>query len=424
MTEGVRTTPQPPWYYGYQNKLKPQDSDPVLCASRYGFRGAKEIAQYLTHPKSEPEATATENTPLFLNTNKIDDEWVPPIQNKPLTNGYAITMPGLWPENTLYPTGSKPNNEIPTSPLYKRETTVGNYSRRPYTSPDVMTKTLGRRTDRTTKILRKSAHMESQNKLESLQRAEQTNFRLSWNDKLQQSANSTLRATMKHEPPPYMAHTLSDPSDRLRYADSTAIITNSTSAEEIVFRQYMEKCREVKPFEMKWNTVISNFRVVKNRLLREQTTKDAIFIISKNLKNEANKHGQRDVIARKQFISAMNKTSYFEHLPMKQMSLLFSMFDFKKKGFICYADLICAFYIFDSPRKYIDNIIELIMELWRLYLRYGNDNPPLETAEKVLTTCCGNSQEEKLILNVFKEKFRPVLYRLAVRCEEEKEIRL
>lgn len=421
MTEGVRTTPQPPWYYGYQNKLKPQDSDPVMSSSRYGFRGAKEIAQFMQSPKAPPEKTATEHTPKFLNTNHIDDEWVPPMQSKPHTNGFALTMPGMWPENAAYPTGTLPNNEIPTSPVYKRETTVGNYNIRPYTSPDTMVRTLGHPVDKSTKILRKSAKLESRGQLESLQRAETVNFRHTWNQKLEKTANATLRASMKHETPPYLAHTLSDPSDRLRYSDSTAIITNSTSAEELVFKQYMEKCQEVKPYEMKWNTVIANFRILKSRLQRDQNVKDAIDFISKKLKSEANRHGQKDALMRKPFIMAMQKTPYFEHLPMKQISLLFSMFDTKKKSIICYADLICAFMIFDSPRQYTDNALDLILELWRICQQFGDDNPPMEYAQKVLTTCCGSREEEKLINKIFKEKFRPVLYRLSVRCEEDKD---
>lgn len=424
MTEGVRTTPQPPWYYGYQNKLKPQDSNPVMSASRYGFRGAKDIAQYMTDRKAPSEATATEHTPKFLNTNTIDNEWVPPIQNKPHTNGFALTMPGMWPENAQYPTGTLPNNEVPTSPVYKRETTVGNFNIRPYTSPDVMVRTLGRSTDVNTKTLRKSAHLESRNQLESLQRAEQTDFRRTWAKQLDKTANATLRASMKHETPPYMAHTLSDPSDRLRYSDSTAIITNSTSAEELIFKQYMEKCKEVKPYDTKWSTVIANFRIIKSRLLRDQTTKVGIEIIAKKLKAEANIHGQKDALTRKHFITAMLKISYFEHLAMKQISLLFSMFDPKKKSVICYADLICALFIFDSPRRYTDSIMELITELWGIYLQYGNNDPPMETAEKVLTTCCGSGEEEKVIQKLLKEKFRPALYRLSVRCQEDKAAQL
>ena len=419
MTEGVRTTPQPPWYYGYQNSLKPQDSDPVLCSARYGFRGARDIGQFLTNRNGRPEMTATEYTPQFLNTNAIDDEWGPPIQNEPLVNGYALTSPGLWPENAEYPTGFVDNNEIPTSPLYKRETTLGHAHSRPYTSPDTMVKTMGRRTDPHIKELRKSAHLESRQQLESLQRSATINFQHTWNEKLNKTANATLRATMKKETPPYVAHTLSDPADHLRYADSTAIITNSTSAEELVFKQYMEKCKAVKPYDMKWNQVIANFRIIKTRLLRDQSTKDAIDIMAKNLQREAYMHGQKDALMRVHFIAAMGKTSYFEHLPMKQMSLLFSMFDPKKKSIIQYADLICAFKIFDNPRHFSENIIELIKELWRVYEKHGNNDPPIEYAEKVLTTCCGSREEERFVNKLFKEKFRPVLYRLSLRNEED-----
>ena len=60
MKEGLVIVPggQPPWYFGYQNKTLPPDSNfATMAASRYGFQGAKHIRQRHTEPYERPSNT-------------------------------------------------------------------------------------------------------------------------------------------------------------------------------------------------------------------------------------------------------------------------------------------------------------------------------------------------------------------------------
>mmetsp|Transcript_21521 Transcript_21521/g.31264 ORF Transcript_21521/g.31264 Transcript_21521/m.31264 type:complete len:668 (-) Transcript_21521:206-2209(-) len=412
MTEGIRFHPQPPWYYGYQNKTKPTDTSPVMSAARYGYRGSRDIAQYHTEPVVSAEYTKNEHTPDFLAcTQAVDDEWAPPIHGSPLNKGYALTSPKLWPENTEYVTGYR-KGSAPSSPLYVRETTVA-ATQRPYTSPSVAKVKLN--TTAEFSLLRQNSKLESRGLLESRPMTQQSLFSSTWKDKLSKNANATLRQTMRKEPPPYEAHTLMDPTDTMRYSGGTAMIVHSSSSEELKFKMHMEMYRTTIPFELRWRQVISLFRTMKSRLKRDQSTDQVILEFAETLRKEAFSHGQKAALLRAQFIKAMSSTEIFEHLLPKQMSLLFSVFDPLKKSIILFVDVIAAFTVLDHPQKYRDDNTALIIDLWRLYDYYGDDMQPVVVAESVLTTCCGSDEDHKEIKRLFKDVFRPALYRLAIK---------
>lgn len=411
MTEGIRYHPQPPWYYGYQNKTKPTDSNIVSSAARYGYRGSRDIQQFHTDPRLPPTETLTEYTPAFLiPSENVTDEWVPPIRSAPLTNGYALTSPKLWPENAEYANGYREG--VPTSPVYIRETTAGSHIR-PYTSPSVQKIKEQKMID--TNTLRESSRLESRGLLESRPRSQQSLFVSTWNEKLTKNATGTLRQTMRRQVPPYEAHTLMDPTDEMRYAGGTAMIVHSSSAEELKFKMHMEMYRTNIPFELRWKQVVSLFRILRSRLKREQTSEQAILDFAETLRKEAFSHGQKAALLRAHFIKAMSATEVFEHLLPKQMSLLFSVFDPLKKSMILFVDVIAAFCVLDTPQKYKDDEISLLLDLWKLYDYYGDDQQPSVVVEAVLCTCCGSTEDHKEIQRLFKETLRPALYRLAIK---------
>lgn len=415
MTEGIRFHPQPPWYYGYQNKTEPTDSSIVLSSNRYGYRGARDIQQFHTAPYLPPEQTKTTYTPSFLGQTPISNEWVPPIQAKPLTQGYALTSPKLWPENTVFANGYEHKDPRPTSPLYIRETTIGS-SIRPFTSPSV-TK-IKEEIQSETNLLRENSKLESEGILESRPMSQQSLLRRTWNEKLEKTANATLRQTMKTEVPPYEAHTLMDPTDTMRYSGGTAMIVHSSSAEELRFKLHMEMYRTNIPYDLRWKQVISLFRVLRSRLRREQTIDQAIIEFAEILRKEALSHGQKGSLLRHHFIRAMSTTELFEHLNPKQMSLLFSVFDPFKKSTVSFIHVIAAFTALNQTPKQRENQTALLMELWRLFEIYGEEQQPMDRVEAVLCTCCGSNDDQNQILRLIKEVLRPILYKIAVKSNQ------
>jgi uncharacterized membrane protein YgcG len=430
MTEGIKFHPQPPWYYGYQNKTEPTDSCIVMSANRYGYRGARDIQQYHTAPYLPPDQTKNQNTPNFLGKNEVSNEWVPPIQAKPLTAGYALTTPKLWPENTVFANGYEHKDPSPTSPLYIRETTVGS-SVRPFTSPSVLK--IRDEILAESMVLCENSKLESEGVIESRPLSQQSFLKKTWNEKLQQHANATLRQTMKREVPPYEAHTLMDPTDTMRYSGSTAMIVHSSSAEELRFKLHMEMYRTNIPYDLRWKQVINLYRVLRSRLRREQTVEQAIIEFAEVLRREAMSHGQKASLLRHHFIRAMSTTELFEHLNPKQMSLLFSVFDPFKKSTICFIQIVAAFTVLNQSHRYRSsssgggggdgngngsNQIALLLDLWRLYEIYGEEQQPMDRTESVLCSCCGSAEDQKEILRLIKDVLRPILYKIAVKSKQ------
>lgn len=132
MLEGLHTIAQPPWYFGNTNKTTPADTNMLIAAARYGFRGSKNIQQYNTNPYEVPSKTRTEYTPKFLDNGDYINEWVPPIVAAAAQSVNGIETPKTWPENTEYVHGY-PLKKLPKSWRYKRETTV-DLAERPKTS--------------------------------------------------------------------------------------------------------------------------------------------------------------------------------------------------------------------------------------------------------------------------------------------------
>lgn len=427
MTEGIRFHPQPPWYYGYQNKTEPTDSCIVLSANRYGYRGAKDIQQYHTAPYLPPQQTANEHTPAFLTKNNndipdISNEWVPTIQAKPLTAGYALTTPKLWPENATYANGYEYKDTVPKSPLYIRETTVGS-TIRPYTSPSLLK--IQDEIQAESMVLCENSKLESEGVIESRPRSQQTLLKKTWSEKLNLYANATLKQTMKREVPPYEAHTLMNQTDKIKYSGSTAMIVHSSSAEELKYQLYTELYHTNIPYEQRWKHVITLFRILRGRLRRDQTIQQAILEFAEVLRKEALLHGNKSILLRSHFIHAILTTELFEHLNPKQISLLFSVYDPYKKSMVSFVHIVAAFTVLNHTFKSRDShaatqhILTLLTDLWRLYEIYGDEQQPMERVECIFTTCCGSIQDYQAMMKLIKENFRPKLYNLAIKKSQD-----
>lgn len=417
MTDGIRFIAQPPWYFGSQNKTKPADGSYVTAAARYGFRGSREIQQFHTRPTSPATVTRNIHTPKFLKVEDVPDEWAPPIQASPLNRGHALTSPKLWPENTEFVTGY-PHKKNPHSVFYQRETTTG-LEERPSTSPGVMN--LMKKTTAEFSVLTSSANLESRHLLASRPQTAISNFDSTWRERVESNANPVLRATMSRTITPYEPHTLMDRNDQMKYSGTTAMIVHASSAEEIKYKLQYDSLQTSIPFTLRWKQVLIMFRALKSRLKREQTMQQAILDLGDSLRNEAFKVGQKAVLIRSQFLHAMSKSSYFEHLPTKQISLLFSVFDPLKKTVVRYVDMLCTFSVLDLP-TIMPNPIDIIVHLWRLFEMYGDDQQPIHVAESVLTTCCASEAEHKKMMRLVVSTMKPVLYRLAVQTDASSHI--
>jgi hypothetical protein len=191
------------------------------------------------------------------------------------------------------------------------------------------------------------------------------------------------------------------------------------SAEGVKFKMHMENSSVGIPFDLRWKTVITTYKTIRSRLTRDQTTDQVISIFAEALRIESYAHGQKAALLRMQFIKVMGGIFAFEHLSTKQHSLLFSVFDPLKKSFVIYANIICALVVLDQPMKYKDNICKLIIELWRVYEKYGDDQQSVDIAEAILLSCSGTDSEYNQIKKLFKTEVRPVLYNLAVSRKED-----
>jgi hypothetical protein len=74
--------------------------------------------------------------------------------------------------------------------------------------------------------------------------------------------------------------------------------------------------------------------------------------------------------------------------------------------------------VLNQSPKYRDNQTAVLMDLWRFYEIYGEEQQPMDRAECVLCTCCGSAEDQKEILRLIKEVLRPVLYKIAVKSNQ------
>ena len=137
----------------------------------------------------------------------------------------------------------------------------------------------------------------------------------------------------------------------------------------------MERTQSTVPYSLRWRQVNHQLRNLKQRLKRDETVYDGIHTIGLMLRKEAIAHGQSTILQRVDFLNAITKIMYFEHIPITQLSLFFSVFDPMKKNFVRFADILTCFAILDRPS---DTAIEKAATVWMLNEEYGNDMAPLE----------------------------------------------
>jgi hypothetical protein len=410
MLEGLKALPQPPWYIGYNNRVMPPDVNPMTAASRYGFRGAKNIDQYNTKPYEPPSRTQTDHTPKFLQNNEeYVNEYVPPILATKFNTMNGMETPKLWPENTEYVEGFR-KKKLPTLWKYKRETTV-DLPERPK-SPKLLSM-LHSKTLEQSKLLTDYAKMESVNSHQSLPAVEKLKFETNWNDIVTADANKVLKQTMKRIHSPYEPHTLLDPSDTLRYTSSTSLIVHTKSTDELKFRLRMEKTKSKvhTPFALKWQHVIGHFDNINHQLKKHQTMSDAVQKIAQMLKQVAVKNGSETSLKRIEFIQACSLIHYFEGVSEKQLSQLFSIFDPMKKNSMRFVEFILLLTILDRPEM---EPIPKLQNLWTIAHQYGSDRNIFDIAFDVLSSCAGSIEDLNEIEKKFKEEFRPKCYEFAI----------
>ena len=410
MKDGLVIVPggQPPWYFGNNNKTKPSDSNfATMAASRYGFKGAQAIRQRHVEPYERPSNTRNENTPHFLTGgDDVVDEWVPPIVHTKFNTVNGMESPKLWPENTEYPTGY-PKKRVPTSSRYRRETTSVS-EERPVSSQS-LTNILNRSAEKT--MLADYTRMEMDRTYLSLPMTAQAQFAANWAERLERDANSTLRATMKKETPAYEAHTLSDPTDVMRYSGTTAMIVNSQSSEEVKFRSRLERSKETIPYELRWKKVIALFRVIRMKLHRDATLDSVITELAKNMRAEASRLGASTILRRVDFVQVMANLPAFEGMDQTLFSAVYGVFDPLKKNIVRFVELIKSLALLDDFEATTE---EKLAKLWDLNMEYGQDMSSFDIAQTCLCNVCASDADAAEIKNLFKTQFKPACYRISI----------
>lgn len=402
---------QPPWYVGYTNKTHPPDSSIIYAASRYGFRGSRNIRQYNTEPFRSPERTQTPYTPKFLDCTYKIDEWVPPIRGHRFESAGGSTSPKLWPENAEYANGV-PLKRLPTSVSYNRETTVGNEGTREI--PSSLAEFVERSID-VDRTLNDFAKMESANTFLSPPMTAQLKFETMWNDRVNKSASQQLRATLKTDYPPWSPAKLTDASDSLKYSGNTAMIVHTQSTEELQFRLRLERSKCFTPYEKRWKQVIETFQDVKTYLTAKKDTTMAVGIIqiADHLREVATAAGMPTQLKRVDFVRCFERDQYASCLEKQEASILFSTFDPHRKNVARYVELIACYTLLDCPGH---TGLEKLSTLWEVYDRYGDDTPPLDNALAVLCSACSGDSDRLAVEKLFKELFRPACYKRSLRA--------
>lgn len=400
--DGLLVVPggQPPWYYGNNNKTKPPDGNyATMAASRYGFRGSKDIRQRHTEPFERPSNTKTEHTPKFLQGDYVADEWVPPIRESPK----------LWPENTEFTTGY-PLKRAPSSYRYKRETTV-DQEQRPQSSQQV-TNIMERTFER--ELLLEYGKKEARRTFNSKPMHDRETFENNWSTRVERDANSTLHTTLTREVPPGREPlTLSDPTDVMQYSGTSAFIVHSKSNEEMIFRIRMEKGIDNIPYEVRWKHVHAHLKRIKVLVGKRNPDWQASFMedLSRELRAAAFKAGTPTALGRVDFIKALSGVAAFNDCETKQLSIFYSVFDPVKRNVVQYVELLCSFAVLLNEKD--DNRTKL-GTLWDLLETFGNDRSQFEKAKAALTSVCASDAERHQMDELFKAYFRPLCYRLAI----------
>lgn len=410
--EGLLVVPggQPPWYYGNNNKTKPPDGNyATMAASRYGFRGSKDIRQRHTEPFERPGNTKTEHTPKFLQGDYVADEWVPPIRAAVHNSLNGYESPKLWPENTEFATGY-PLKRAPSSYRYKRETTI-DQEQRPQSSQQV-TNIMERTFER--ELLREYGKKESQRTFNSKPMHDRETFENNWKTRVKRDANSTLHTTMTREVPPGREPlTLSDPTDVMQYSGTSAFIVHSKSNEEMIFRIRMEKGIDNIPYQVRWKHVNAHLKRIKVLVGKRNPDWQTSFMedLGRELRSAAIKAGTPTALGRVDFIKALSGVAAFNDCETKQLSILYSVFDPVKRNVVQFVDLLCSFAVLLNEKD--DNRTKL-GTLWDLLDTFGNDRSQFEKANSALASVCASDAERHQMDELFKGYFRPLCYRLAI----------
>ena len=158
----------PAWFFGRDNTVT-LSTTPFAVASRFGFRGAlnmakrssaraqhvplklienperinieRDLAQQVSERSGGGGEEDKKLTPSHL-PRSAQDEWGPSLRNLPATTGYNHNTPKMWPEAAEFPTGikfKKENEKV----WYNRESTLG-HTRPQSALPERLSRTLQR----------------------------------------------------------------------------------------------------------------------------------------------------------------------------------------------------------------------------------------------------------------------------------------
>lgn len=383
----------------------------MVAASRYGYRGSKQLLQYFTQPYEIPAKTVNEHTPKFLQA-EVDfrNEYVPNIYAATVNSINGMETPKLWPDNAEYVNGYRKKKMPLDNWKYKRQTTVVD-AERPQSSTSLTTVLDKIKEDKN--VLSDYARMESERTLMSFPMTMQAKFDVNWKKRLETESSSSLRRSMNETKAAYNPQTLMDPSDSLKYSGSTAMIIHSQTTEELKFRLRMERSKSklMSPYQLKWQHIITQYDNISTKLKRNQTMTDAIKKIADTLREIALKSGSETSLRRLDFVKACSRITYFEDIASKHISQTFSIFDPLKKDCMRFVELILHLVVLDKPEYHASEKISL---LWQYANEYGLDRGLFDIAFDVLTCCAGSLSDLAAIESAFKEEFRPRCYEFAV----------
>jgi len=403
---------QPPWYVGNLNKVNPPDNSIITSASRYGFRGSKNIRQYQIQPYMSPIRTKTEHTPKFLNTDPLIDEWVPPLSGSPLNKGYQLTTPKLWPENSEFVTGY-PKKTHPTSSVYNKETTVA-VDTRPSTTKSM--DQIQYMFEDEESILQGNSNMEMTRCMLSRPMSEQMIFRSQWDEHLSKTMNASLMSMTGqiHSPSKLKSKpVLMDSTDTLRYSQSggTSVIVHSHSSDLLKYRDRIEQSKTLVPYTLRWTQMFLLVHAIRSRLRRDQTLGDVIRDISMKLHVDSmGAMREQDVLIRPKFLQTMSSIDHLSQVSITQINTVYSAFDYFQSNAVRLVDVICAFMVLDyipSSRPNESTVLKKLTSLWYLYDTFAHKYAPLEKCQVILCACAGSDDDRQIITRLFKEKFRP-----------------
>ena len=411
MKDGLVFVPggQPPWYFGHNNKTCPPDANfATMAATRYGFRGAKNIRQRHTHPYERANNTKTDYTPKFLaDAPEVTDEWVPPIVAATFNSVNGWESPKLWPENCEFATGY-PLKRLPSSYRYRRETTV-DAEERPKTS-SATTMILARSAER--EMLRKYDKLESSGEFLSKPLHDKEAFHDHWRVRLNEDATTALSQTFGRFHAPCEAHKLADPTDCISYSGTTAFIVHTKSNEEMVFRHRMEKGLDHAPYDLRWKHIMAHLtRIRANEKRNPDFFNTFIDSLGVHLYSAAMKVGTPTSMKRIELCQALSRFPSFEKCDMRELSTLYGVFDPTKRNCVQFVEMLAAFSVLVNEKEDCE---AKLGRLWDLYERYGNDKSQFDKALACLSSVCGSDVDSKTTNEFFKAYFRPSCYRMSI----------